>query len=83
MNGVETQHLRVDWSGMVFAINDDEDHRLGFVDNDPSWPSRLGPEPDWFEDELANLLDQFDDAQGNDYRPDVEMAFRRAIGGLR
>lgn len=84
MDDIQTEHLRVDYLDRVFfADANDVDHMLGFIDTDPWWPTHdLGPEPRWFLTELDELLDEWNDAQGNDTRPAAQAAYRLAIGDV-
>lgn len=71
----ETEHLSVDCLGVVWFGH----IQLGLLSDDPEWPPRkLGLEPTWFADEMGELREQADDAQGNDYQPEVHAAFGRA-----
>ena len=64
---MRTPHLSLSQSGIVHAMGLDDawqfdDVPCGHI-NSPVWPDSLGPEPEWFEQELATLQDQWDEEQ--------------------
>lgn len=82
MDDIETQHLRCDHLDRVWLATSTGGLQIGYVDDDPQWPARLGPEPKWFLTEVNELLDTWQDAQGNDTRTAGADAYRSALGGL-
>lgn len=75
----ETEHLSVDFLGVAWFGH----IQLGLLEDDPTWPTRrLGIEPTWFDEEMAELHEQHADALGNDTRPEADAAFCRANQGL-
>lgn len=84
LEDIETEHLRVDYRDAVYLVHEDgDDEFLGYIDMDPAWPEhRLGPEPTWYLTELAEALDEWEDAHRGDYRPDANRAYNDGIRGV-
>jgi hypothetical protein len=57
----ETEHLWLDGAGVLFVtLEEGGARRIGSFLHAPDWPERLGPEPEWYEAELADLTLQWD-----------------------
>ena len=63
--GLSTDHLALDRLGRVFLLDADGDRvvNLGHIDWDADWPASQGREPAWFQAELNELVDRWDDAE--------------------
>jgi hypothetical protein len=63
----ETAHLAVDTWGHVYVHRLHErtlthPYRLGDVRDEPIWPFPKAPEPDWFEAELTEMVEAWEES---------------------